>query len=61
MKQPPMMMMLIPDQVLQALKGSDHEDVLEGEPEEEEEEDTGYGGGMKGKGTKRGKCPMCGH
>lgn len=62
----PMMMMLIPDQVMKALKGSDDEPSAEGEPVEE-----GSGEGepmdgeeeMMGEGKMMGKkkvCPMCG-
>lgn len=52
----PMMMMLIPDQVMKALKGSDEEPSAEGEPVEE-------GGEMEDDGeeeTGKKRCPMCG-
>ena len=66
MKQPPMMMMLIPDQVMKALKGPNDDTSAEGEPVEE---GSGKGeaemGDMedemgKGKGMMHGKCPVCG-
>lgn len=66
MKQPPMMMMLIPDQVMKALKGAD-DASSEGEPIEEPSSGEGEAemGGMedkmgKGKGMMHGKCPVCG-
>jgi hypothetical protein len=52
----PMMMMLIPDQVMKALKGSDDEPSAEGEPVEE-------GGEMEDEGEEemgKKRCPMCG-
>lgn len=58
----PMMMMLIPDQVMKALKGSDEEPSAEGEPVEEGGEMEDDGEEMMGEGKMKGKktCPMCG-
>jgi hypothetical protein len=61
MKQPPMMMMLIPDQVMKAIKGPDDDTSAEGEPVEEGSGEGEMEGEMgKGKGMMHGKCPVCG-
>lgn len=61
MKQPPMMMMLIPDQVMKALKGSDDQSG-EGEPVEPPSGEGEAEGEDMGKGMMHGKerCPVCG-
>lgn len=58
----PMMMMLIPDQVMKALKGSDEEPSAEGEAVEEGGEMEYGDEEMMGEGKMKGKktCPMCG-